>query len=392
MMGVTSAYHDLCEVFSKGKATSLPNTSRTFVPSTCSWELRPPKVGSILCLRWNEWPWRSILTSHWLQGSFFVDKRNKSLWPFIDYWGLNKITVKNHYLLPLILLVLLQGANVFTKPELHNAHHLLCIGEGDKWKTAFNIPIGHYEYLVMLFGLTNAPAIFQGLVNDVLWDILNKFVFMYLGDILTFSRKQTNHIQYVQAALQRLLENTLFVKPEKCDFYSPLVSFLGHIITRKHADGPCHGCGSCSLATPSFPKASAVLFRVRQFLSAVHSGLQHCSSTIHKTRQHQENICRCRHRIPPIEGAVHHGSLPAGAELRLTVHSGGGCLRHGSQGCKGPEAAPLRLLLSSWVMTSSVHSGQGQSSQCSQNPLQVLRCLFCLSVLVNKVGFEHPHK
>ncbi|TWW59252.1 Retrovirus-related Pol polyprotein from transposon opus [Takifugu flavidus] len=120
------------------------------------------------------------------------------------------------------------GAMVFTKLDLHNAYHLVRIQEGDEWKTAFNTPTGHYEYLVMPFGLTNAPAVFQALINDILRDMLNKSVFVYLEDILIFSRSKEEHVHHVQAVLQRLLENS--VKAEKCEFHTTSVSFLGYII------------------------------------------------------------------------------------------------------------------------------------------------------------------
>ncbi|KAI7807004.1 hypothetical protein IRJ41_017305 [Triplophysa rosa] len=118
-------------------------------------------------------------------GFFFVQKRDGSLRPCIDYRGLNEITVKNKYPLPLMssAFELLQGARVFTKLDLRNAYHLVRIREGDEWKTAFNTPSGHYEYLVLPFGLTNAPAVFQDLINDVLGDMINRFVFVYLDDI-----------------------------------------------------------------------------------------------------------------------------------------------------------------------------------------------------------------
>lgn len=118
-------------------------------------------------------------------GFFFVDKKDGSLRPCIDYSPLNEITIKNRYPLPLIssAFELLQDANIFTKLDLRNAYHLVRIREGDEWKTGFNTPSGHYEYLVMPFGLTNAPAVFQALINEVLGDFLNKFVFVYLDDI-----------------------------------------------------------------------------------------------------------------------------------------------------------------------------------------------------------------
>ena len=103
-------------------------------------------------------------------GFFFVEKKDKTLRPCIDYRGLNEITVKNRYPLPLIssAFELLQGSTIFSKLDLRNAYHLVRkVKEGDEWKTAFNTPTG-YEYLVMPFGLTNAPALFQALVNDVL--------------------------------------------------------------------------------------------------------------------------------------------------------------------------------------------------------------------------------
>lgn len=127
---------------------------------------------------------------------------------------------------------ILQGANVFTKLYLRNAYHLVRIREGGEWKTAFNTPTGHYEYLVMPFGLTNAPAVFQAFVNDVLRDMLNHSVFVYLDDILIFSKSMEEHVHHVRAVLQRLLENSLFVKAEKCEFHASSVTFLGYIVAQ----------------------------------------------------------------------------------------------------------------------------------------------------------------
>uniref|UniRef100_A0A8K9UZ16 Gypsy retrotransposon integrase-like protein 1 n=1 Tax=Oncorhynchus mykiss TaxID=8022 RepID=A0A8K9UZ16_ONCMY len=126
---------------------------------------------------------------------------------------------------------ILQGARFFTKLDLRNAYHLVRIREGDEWKTAFNTPLGHFEYRVLPFGLANAPAVFQALVNDVLRDMLNIFVFVYLDDILIFSPSLQIHVQHVRRVLQRLLENCLFVKAEKCTFHASSVTFLGSVIS-----------------------------------------------------------------------------------------------------------------------------------------------------------------
>lgn len=152
-------------------------------------------------------------------GFFFVEKKDKTVWPCIDYCGLNELTIKNWYPLPLISSAF--EVTIVTKLDLHNAYHLVHICEGDDWKMAFNTPTGHYEYLVMPFGLNNAPAVFQALVNDVLRDMLNQFVFIYL-DILIFSKNKNEHVHHVQTILQCLLENSLFVKANKCKFHAVL--------------------------------------------------------------------------------------------------------------------------------------------------------------------------
>lgn len=183
-------YHDLGMVFSKDLALSLPPHQ----PYDCAIDLLP---GAPLPTSWLynlSRPEREAMeryihdslaagiirssSSPVDAGFFFVGKKDGSLRPCIDYRGLNNITVKNKYPLPLINSAFepLHGATIFSKLDLRNAYHLVRIREGDEWKTAFNTPLGHYEYLVMPFGLTNAPAVFQA----------NQFVFVYLDDILIF--------------------------------------------------------------------------------------------------------------------------------------------------------------------------------------------------------------
>ena len=136
----------------------------------------------------------------------------------------NNITVKNQYLLPLIssAFELLQGATVFSKLDLLNAYNLVRIQEADKWKTTFNTASSHHEYLVMAFVLTNAPTVFQALVNDVLRNMLNRFVFVYLDDILVFSRSPKEHVIHIQ---QHLLDNQVFVKRKSASSIVPPFPF-----------------------------------------------------------------------------------------------------------------------------------------------------------------------
>ncbi|KAK3509828.1 hypothetical protein QTP70_012502 [Hemibagrus guttatus] len=223
-------YHHLKAVFSKKKATSLPphrpyDCAIELLPGTC-----PPQRPYILivpppeCTAMDKYINESLAagiirpsTSPAGAGFFFVSKKDGGLRPCIDYRGLNKITLRNRYPLPLMATAfeILQEASIFTKLDLRNAYHLVRIRQGDEWKTAFNTPTGHYEYLVMPFGLTNAPAVFQALINDILRDMLDQFVFVYLDDILIFSSSLQEHVIHVSKVLRRLLDNHLYVKPEK---------------------------------------------------------------------------------------------------------------------------------------------------------------------------------
>uniref|UniRef100_A0A3B3HPV2 Gypsy retrotransposon integrase-like protein 1 n=1 Tax=Oryzias latipes TaxID=8090 RepID=A0A3B3HPV2_ORYLA len=241
---VPPCYHDLKAVFSKSRAGALP----AHRPYDCSIELLNgatlPKghlfnLSGPEKLAMEKYIHESLASGHIRPSSspvgagfFFVQKKDKTLRPCIDYRELNQITVKNKYSLPLISSALdsVQEARVFSKLDLRNAYHLVRMKEGDEWKTAFNTPLGHFEYLVMPFGLTNAPAVFQHLVNDVLRDFLNRFVFVYLDDILIYSPNSELHTFHVRQVLERLLENRLFVKAEKCEFHVSTVSFLGFII------------------------------------------------------------------------------------------------------------------------------------------------------------------
>ncbi|KAK3511404.1 hypothetical protein QTP70_007228 [Hemibagrus guttatus] len=163
---------------------------------------------------------------------FFVAKKDGGLRPCIDYRALNRITVKFRYPLPLVPSALehLRGATIFTKLDLHSAYNLIWIREGDEWKTAFITPTGHYEYLVMPYGLANAPSVFQDFIHEVLREFLHRFVLVYIDDILIYSRNLAEHCQHVAKVLERLRKFQLFLKAEKCSFHQTSVQFLGYKI------------------------------------------------------------------------------------------------------------------------------------------------------------------
>lgn len=163
----------------------------------------------------------------------FVKKKDGSLRLCVDYRRLNNMTIKNRYPLPLIQESLdrLRDAKWYTKIDLRGAYNLIRIKEGDEWKTAFRTRYGLFEYTVMPFGLTNAPASFQQMINEVLRDYLDVTVIVYLDDILIFSKTREQHVHHVKAVLQRLRENRLWAKLEKCEFFKQTVEFLGYVIT-----------------------------------------------------------------------------------------------------------------------------------------------------------------
>ncbi len=164
---------------------------------------------------------------------FFVLKKNGDLRMVVDYRHLNDITIRDSYPLPLIndMLEHLAKGKVFSKLDLRSAYNLVRIKEGDEYKTAFTCKYGHFEYLVMPFGLKNAPAVFQHFINDALEDILGKFAFCYIDDIIIFSPDLETHYKHLTEVLSRLRKAGLYAKLEKCEFCVPYLDFLGHRIS-----------------------------------------------------------------------------------------------------------------------------------------------------------------
>jgi hypothetical protein len=151
----------------------------------------------------------------------------------VDYHSLNEVTIKNKYPLPRIddLFDQLKGACVFSKIDLRSGYHQLTIRAIDIPKTAFITRYGLYEYTVVSFGLTNAPAYFMYLMNKVFMEYLDKFVVVFIDDILIFSKNEEEHDEHLRLVLQKLRENQLYTKLNKCEFWLKEVSFLGHIIS-----------------------------------------------------------------------------------------------------------------------------------------------------------------
>ncbi|GKB43222.1 putative reverse transcriptase domain-containing protein [Tanacetum coccineum] len=152
----------------------------------------------------------------------------------IDYRELNKLTIKNRYPLPRIddLFDQLQGACCFSKIDLRSGYHQLRVREEDIPKTAFRTRYGHFEFTVMPFGLTNAPAIFMDLMNRVCKPYLDKFVIVFIDDILIYSKSEEEHEVHLKTILDLLEKEKLYAKFSKCEFWLKEVQFLGHVVNR----------------------------------------------------------------------------------------------------------------------------------------------------------------
>ncbi|XP_019248649.1 PREDICTED: uncharacterized protein LOC109227911 [Nicotiana attenuata] len=180
----------------------------------------------------------------------------------IDYRQLKKVTIKNKYPLPRIddMFDQLQGARVFSKTDLRSGYHQLKIRDSDVPKTAFRTRYGHYEFLVMSFGLTNAPATFMDLMNRVFRPYIDSFVIVFIDDILIYSRSLGEHEQHLRVVLQTLREQQLYAKFSKCTPAAQPVTVVPPGVTAQNGDGST--------------MSSAALWRVDRFtkISTTHHG------------------------------------------------------------------------------------------------------------------------
>jgi len=171
--------------------------------------------------------------SPWGAPVLLVKKKDGSMRLCIDYRQLNKVTIKNRYPLPRIddLMDQLVGARVFSKIDMRSGYHQIKVKDEDMQKTAFRTHYGHYEYSVMPFGVTNAPGVFMEYMNRIFHAYLDRFVVVFIDDILIYSKSEEEHAEHLRIVLQVLKEKKLYAKLSKCEFWLNEVSFLGHIIS-----------------------------------------------------------------------------------------------------------------------------------------------------------------
>ncbi|GKA12122.1 putative nucleotidyltransferase, ribonuclease H [Tanacetum coccineum] len=201
--------------------------------------------------------------SPWGAPVLFVRKKDSSLRMYIDYRELNKLTVKNHYPLPRIdnLFDQLQEARYFFKINLRSGYHQLRVNEDDILKTAFRTRYKHFKFTVMSFGLTNAPAVFMDLMNWVCKLYLDKFVIVFIDDILIYSKTKEDHEVHLKLVLELLKKEMLYAKFSKCEFWLQEVHFLGNVVNHNgiHVD-------PSKIEAVKNWKAPTTLSKIRSFL------------------------------------------------------------------------------------------------------------------------------
>ncbi|GJY57649.1 putative reverse transcriptase domain-containing protein [Tanacetum coccineum] len=240
-------------------------------------------------------------SSPWGAPVLFVKNKDGSFWMCIDYRELNKLTVKNRYPLPRIndLFDQLQGSRVYSKINLRSGYHQLRVREEDIPKTVFRTHYGHYKVQVMPFGLTNALAVFMNLMNRVCKPYLDRFVIVFIDDILIYFKSIKEHEGYLKLILKLLKEEELYANFSKCEFWLSKVQFLGHVLDSKgiHVD-PATIESIKDWASPKTP------IEIRQFLEKAEVAFQLlkqklCSAQILALSEGSENFvvyCDASHK------------------------------------------------------------------------------------------------
>ena len=245
---IPAEYSDFEDMFSKESAAVLPEHTEINTHAIDLEEGKQPPYGPIYSLGPVELETLKTYIKTNLANGFicpskspagapilFDKKLNGSFCLCVDYKGLNNITIKNQYSLPLVgeFLDRLGCAKRFTQLDLTSAYHRMRIKEGDKWKTAFQTQYGHFEYQVMPFGLTNALGSFQDYVNKILAEKLDIFVIVYLDDILFYTEDLGKaHVKAVRWVLEIFRKYGLYTSLKKCRFHKDKVRFLGFVVSR----------------------------------------------------------------------------------------------------------------------------------------------------------------
>jgi hypothetical protein len=230
---ISPEYHEFARLFSTTEAEKLPppRSYDHIIP------LEPgstPPFGSIYSISPAELEslreyYEAKLRSGFIHHSqspygapiLFIKKSDDTLYLYMDYHGLNKITTKNRYPLPLIgeLLDRISRVKYFIKFDIHDGYHRLRMAAGEEWKTAFRYRYGLFEYTIIPFGLYNTPGTFQYYMNDTFREFLDKFLIVYLDDMLIFSDTLEEYKRHIRLILEKLWDIELFLKPSKYQFH-----------------------------------------------------------------------------------------------------------------------------------------------------------------------------
>jgi len=242
---VPQGYHHLMDVFEKGEKTTVPPHRPGIDLGIDLEEGKTVPIKKIYALSYDQLEelhryikqnesrgWIRRVKSGRASPIMFVKKKDGKLRLCAEYRALNEVTKKDRHPVPLISEALdrLGGAKYFTKPDIKDAYHNIRIREGDEWKTTFSTKLGTYEYLVMPFGLCNAPAAFQRWINEVLMEHIDMCCIVYLDDVLIYSNTLRQHQKDVSNILEAIPKSGMKVKPSKCEFHQSETEYLGFII------------------------------------------------------------------------------------------------------------------------------------------------------------------
>ena len=249
MEDVPVFYHEFSKVFSKAMQTALSQHGPQDIIIDLMLNTEPPS-GKLYPMSQDELALlRDYIEEMVMSGKirpgkgtagslvFFVKETTGKMHLVVDYRGFNAITIKDKYPIPLMttLMEQVQECTWFTKFDLKNGSNLIRVKEGDEWKTAFKTRYGLYKYTVMLFGLTNAPSVFQRYMNHVPKDLTDRGVAAYIDDILIYAKTEEELVELTKQVLRKLEDNRLCVNAMKCVFHSREVEFVGYTIGSKGA-------------------------------------------------------------------------------------------------------------------------------------------------------------